>query len=235
VLMAIPLTIAGMKLNGETGAGVITVFSNAAQVPVGAISSGNVLENATAAGTVANVAGPGQDNGDNAKTAQMTGTSQRLMTFAQLLGIPIGAAVVALIYPLFKSVWGFGSEGLAAPTAHKWESLAILLSKGSEALPPGAGLAMIIAGVAGITLAVLDTYRPKWHWLPSSLGIGLAMLLSANEIIPMALGAIAAWAFNRYKKSKSETYLYPVAAGFMVGETLVILILSALKISGIIE
>ena len=163
------------------------------------------------------------------KTASVVGNVPSSLTFVQLfVGIPMGALMTTIVYPLLVRSYGFGENGLAAPTARKWQGLAELLKRGWGALPPSSEAAMIAAVVAGVLLAASEKRWPKWT--PSAMGIGMAMLLPAQTVVPMALGGLLAWAAKRYAAKDSALYLVPVAAGCLSGEAIASLLVALVKV-----
>jgi len=52
--------------------------------------------------------------------------------------------------------------------------VAELLAKGLENLPKGSMLAMLIGGIVGVIIAILDEFLPKKYvkWVPSATGFG---------------------------------------------------------------
>lgn len=231
ILVSMPLMLVGLRVKGETGIGPISIMASLTQLFFGWVAPGHIAANMATSGTTASVVNSADDLMDDMKTAYAVGNEPRTLTVLQLLvGIPVGALMTTLIYPLLLKSYGFGEGGLAAPTAHKWKGLAELLQKGWEALPPGADLAMIAAALAGAALALLER---RWaRWTPSAMGVGMAMLLPATVVTPMALGGLLAWAASR--KARWEFYLVPVAAGCLGGEALMSLVISLARVFGLI-
>src|SRR5207302_11190882 len=100
------------------------------------------------------------------KTGRILGSTPRILTYVQMAAVPIGAAAVAIMYPLLVKKYGLGT-GLTAPTGVKLSNMAVLLGKGFSALPDYALQASIAAAVIGILIAIVQN---KWHvpWIPST-------------------------------------------------------------------
>ena len=108
---------------------------------------------------------------------------------------------------------------MPAPTALKITNMAVLLSQGIDALPPGALLWTVIASVAGILITIVKEYT-HWSWLPSPTGLGLGLIIPGLTIIPMALGGIIAWVWEKSAKESYDRYFVTIASGLIAGEAL---------------
>src|SRR2546427_10864892 len=105
------------------------------------------------------------------KAGYMIGSSPKNLTIMQLLATPIGAAAVSWTYPLLRETYGIVGEhaGLSSPISRRWAGFAEILSKGLNALPPGAVEALVIASILGIIFAILETRGA--NWVPSPTGV----------------------------------------------------------------
>jgi uncharacterized oligopeptide transporter (OPT) family protein len=157
----------------------------------------------------------------------------------------VGAAAVAIVYPLLKAQYGVGPDrfgissaaagaagpGLTAPISVKWAGFAEILMKGLEALPQLALTALGISLLIGIVLTVAEE-RFK-QWLPSPTGIALGMLIPGLYVLPMVLGALAAEVWKRVRPHAYEGYATPLSSGLIVGEAMLAVVLTALAFFGI--
>jgi uncharacterized oligopeptide transporter (OPT) family protein len=112
-----------------------------------------------------------------------------------------------------------------------------MLSKGLESLHPVAQLGIIIGVIIGIAIPLLEMYSPKKvkPFIPSAMGLGLALVIPAWNSISMFIGAVIALLIAKKKHAISEVYTIPVASGIIAGESLMgvaIALLIALKILG---
>src|SRR5262249_62370693 len=105
------------------------------------------------------------------KTGQLVGSTPRVLTWAQLAAVPIGAAAVAIMYPLLLHRYKLGVD-LTTPTGVKISNMAVLLSQGLEAFPRGA---LTWAGIAPGAGGLVALGRHYWHvgGVPSAGGSGL--------------------------------------------------------------
>ena len=92
------------------------------------------------------------------RAGHLIGSTPRAMTYAQLMGAPIGAAALAWSYPLLVSTYGIVGENarLAAPTARRAAGFAEVLSGGVDRCPQTALIAAGIAIVLGIVFALME-------------------------------------------------------------------------------
>jgi uncharacterized oligopeptide transporter (OPT) family protein len=153
----------------------------------------------------------------------------------QLLATPVGAAAVAWMYPLLRQQYGIGEEGLSSPISRKWAGFAEILSKGADALPQGAGTALIIGALVGIGLAILEIQVRDKTFIPSPTGIGIGMLVPASVIVTMVIGGIIGTLWTRTSPRTSQQYQVPLASGLIAGEALVAVIVPVLVLMGILR
>jgi OPT family oligopeptide transporter len=218
VLCSLPLILVGVRVLGETNNGPISVMMNGLQAVFAVFWPSHVGHNLIAAGMTGTCNAQGQGTIQDYKTGKLVGSTPRILTWVQLAAVPIGAAAVAIMYSLLTSRYKVG-EDLTAPTAVKISGMAVLLSKGFEALPEGAMTWTIIASIVGIVLAVVQNY---WHspWIPSAAGFGFGLILPGTLNVPMAIGGILGWLWLRASRSSYDRFAVTVASGFIAGEAL---------------
>ena len=234
VISMVLLILAGVWVLGETNSGPVSLMANAAQAVFGAIWPGHTKANLITAG----MAGDGNSQGEQVmqtyKTGRIVGSTPRLLTYAQLLGVPIGALAVAIMYPLLLGSYGIGGDdGLSAPTGLKLANMAVLLKKGAEAFPPGALTATAIAAVLGVVFEFLRALKSdkkdpktgrlkyKFPWVPSASALGFGLILPPELNIMLAAGAVFSWAWRKKNPESFERYFQAVAAGLVAGEALI--------------
>jgi uncharacterized oligopeptide transporter (OPT) family protein len=100
--------------------------------------------------------------------------------------------------------------------------VAELFMKGFDALPGGAIEGMVIGGLAGIVLAVLEKVLSKGIriWIPSPAAMGLAFVIPAYNSFSMFLGALAGWILSKWIPSWTARFLIVFASGIIAGESL---------------
>ena len=219
VVCGLPLILVGVRVLGETNNGPVSLMANTVQA-IFRLFSPAIGHNLVAAGMAGNINSQGEGLMQVYKTGKMVGSTPRVLTWVQFWAIPIGAAAVAIMYPLLINHYGLGGDGLAAPTGLKLANMAVLMSKGIAAFPPGALLWTVIAGAAGIIIALAKD-KLGWSWLPSAAGFGFALILPGTLNLPIALGAIGGWIWSKADPESYERYYITVASGFIGGEALI--------------
>src|SRR5213075_1558942 len=134
---SLPLVLVGVRVLGETNFGPISVMMNGLQVIFALFWPASAGHNLIAAGMTGTCNSQGEGTIQDYKTGQLLGSTPRVLTWAQLAAVPIGAAAVALMYPLLVARYGIGGTGLTAPPAIRVSNMAVLLTEGLDALPRG--------------------------------------------------------------------------------------------------
>lgn len=219
VICGLPLILVGVRVLGETNNGPVSLMANTLQA-IFRIFSPAIGHNLVAAGMAGNINSQGEGLMQVFKTGKLVGSTPRVLTWVQFAAVPIGAAAVAIMYPILIGHYGLGGDGLAAPTGLKLANMAVLMSKGISAFPPGALIWTVIAAIVGVFLALFKD-KFGWRWLPSAAGFGFALILPGTLNLSMALGAIAAWVWSKYYPESFERNYVTVASGFIGGEALI--------------
>jgi uncharacterized oligopeptide transporter (OPT) family protein len=234
IVLSLPLMLVGLRVFGETNWGPISALSNMMQAIFGLIAPGQVLPNMVASGVTGTIASESEGLMQVYRTGEMMGSKPKYLTYVQLLAVPVGAATVAVVYPLLRDTYGIGGEnGLQSPISQKWAGFATLLSRGLSALPAGAIPALAIAVVLGIVFTVLEDTKAK-KWTPSPTGIGIGMLVPGSAIVTMFLGALVAMALQRGKGEGENRTVTALASGFIAGEALIAVIVPILVALGLV-
>jgi uncharacterized oligopeptide transporter (OPT) family protein len=124
------------------------------------------------------------------------------------------------MYPLLVSHYGLGTDGLTAPTGLKMANMAVLLTKGFTALPGGALVAAGVAALAGVALALFEG-RGRFRYLPSAAALGFGLILPGLLTLPIAIGGVLAWIWQRRSPESFAKYRFTLAAGLVAGDAIV--------------
>src|SRR5207248_2875969 len=191
IVLSIVLMLVGIRVLGETNWAPISAMANVMQAVFAVIAPGHVPINMIGSGMSGAVAANGEHLMQDYRAGKIVGSTNRKLTILQLVGVPIGALSVAVVYPLIRDRYGVGGAGkLSSPISVKWAGFAELLAKGFGALPHSALVALLIALVLGVVLTVLEA-NPRWgKYLPSPTAVGLGMLIPAISVFPMVVGGI---------------------------------------------
>lgn len=234
ILASLPLMLVGTRVLGETNQGPVSAMANALQAVFAVFWPTHIGLNLIAAGTAGSTSVQSEGTMQDFKTGRIVGSTPRILTYVQMAAVPIGAAAVAIMYPLLIKRYGLGT-GLTAPTGVKLSNMAVLLSQGFSALPKYAAEATIVAGILGVIIAVV---QHRWHvpWIPSTAAFGFALILPGTLNIPMGIGGITGWIWHKRAPESYEKYCVTVASGFIAGEAILGgLILPILFAAGVLK
>jgi len=235
IVLSLPLMLVGLRVLGETNWGPISQLTNTTQAVFGALVPGNLAVNMLASGTTGTIAVESEALMQDYKAGHMIGSSPKYLTLMQVIATPVGAAAVSWMYPLLRSTYGIigDNAGLTSPISRRLAGFAEVLSKGFSALPPGALVALAVGTLVGIAIAVLEDR--KVQWVPSATGMGIAMMVPATVVFVMFLGGLVDVAWRRLSPTTCDTFLPPVASGFIAGEALVAVVIPLLVVLGILH
>lgn len=196
----------------------------------------------SAAGT--NLAGAGMVAGSGAQAGNLTGdmaygrwfgVPARWQFWTQLLTVVPCAAVSAWVFEQIAANSTLSLEGgdLPAPVAKMWAASALVFD-GSTPLPAEAPMAMAIAAGAGVVYVLLESREVIAKWLPSSLGVGLGLVLPIAYDWAFFLGALVLWGvFEKGFKVRSLT-LTTVAIACIVAEGIGGILKPVLRLTGLL-
>ena len=221
VLVELPLMLIGVRVLGATNFGPVSVMANSLQVVFAALFPGNTANNLVAAGIAGDGNAQAEGTMQDFRTGQRVGSTPRILTYVQLCAIPIGAAAVAIMYPILVGHYGLGSDGLTAPTGLKLANMAVLLNRGPSALPGGSIVAIGVAAAVGVVLTVLESRGARFGWLPSAAGVGFGLILPGTLTLPIAIGGLLGWVWYRLAPGSFDRYRFSLAAGLIAGDALV--------------
>jgi uncharacterized oligopeptide transporter (OPT) family protein len=216
-------TVAG-RVSGETTITPVGAMGKVTQLIFGLIRPGNVTANLMTANVTGGAASQTGDLLHDLKTGLLIGASPRAQAIAQSAGVLggalLGSAAYLVLIPDPSSM--LLTDAWPAPAVATWRAVAELFARGIEAMPEGALPAMLIAGVLGIVLAVLEKVLPEKQraFVPSPASLGLSMTIQVWTCINLFLGSVVGWALRRWAPAWSERYLTPLASGVIAGESL---------------
>ncbi len=230
VLAAFLLSVVAARATGETDVTPIGAMGKITQLLFGVLVPGNAAANLMTATVTAGAASHSADLLTEVKTGYLLGGAPRKQFWAQILGVFAGAFVCVPVYFLIAKPEKLGGE-LAAPAAQAWASVAKLLKDGPHNLPSFAVWGIAVGASIGALLAVLEELSPRHvkKWLPSATGLGIAMVIDANDSVAMLVGAIIAWAIQRRNRDLAERYIVSVSSGVVAGESLMGIVVIVLR------
>jgi uncharacterized oligopeptide transporter (OPT) family protein len=238
------LLLAALALSLLSAVVVARSIGETAFMPLGSIGRlTQLVFAATAQSPVANVvtasipSGSGGQTGqtlETLKVGRFLGASPQNQIVAQLVGALVGAPAAVLAYDVLSRAYEIGGAELPAPTASPWKVVAELIGQGTAGIPPAAETASLVAAAVGVVLTLLERTRAG-AFVPSPLGMGLALVLGGAPAFTMAAGALAHALLRRWRPAWTEEYVASIAAGGLVGEALVGVVVATLLVAHVLE
>lgn len=187
------------------------------------------------------VAVTSNDNLQDLKTGQLVGAAPWRQQVALIVGIMAGAVVIPPILNLLAEAYGFAgaphtatiaAKPLPAPQASLISTLALgVIGRRLDwtMIGIGAALGAVIVGVDAFVGA------RKWFRLPP-LAVGMGIYLPMSATLPVMLGALIGWWFNRRAErtadpGRTQHLGVLVASGMIVGESLFGVLLAGLIVA----
>jgi putative OPT family oligopeptide transporter len=224
VPLALVLAAVAARVVGATGIPPIGAIGQLSQLCFGIVAPGQVPVNLMSANTAGGAAGQCTDLMNDFRVGLAIGATPWKQVIAQCLGIAVGSVTGVLVYkaliPHPQSM--LLTEQWPAPAVATWKAVAQTLAQGLGSLSPGIRWAILLAGIAGVALGLLETLLPGRHarWLPSAAALGLAFVLPASVSGMMALGAVLAALLAVKWPRLSRNYALAAAAGLLAGESM---------------
>jgi len=166
------------------------------------------------------------DNLQDLKTGQLVGAAPWRQQVALLVGVAASSLVIPHVLNLLAKAYGFAgaanlntitAQPLAAPQANLISTLAqSVIGHHLDWNLIGSGA---LIGAAIVALDEICRSR-KWLRVPP-LAVGLGIYLPMSATLPVVIGAIIGWLYNRTVRTpRAERLGVLVASGMIVGESL---------------
>jgi len=230
VCLSFVLGLIACRATGETDVTPMSAMCKITQLTVAVMAPKNIVTNLMAASVTANIASSSADLLTDLKSGYLLGANARKQFLAQLSGVFFGlAAVVPAWYLMVPNKERL--EAFEPPTVNVWKSVAIALSQGIDTIPDSARWGMVVAGLLGIALALLDKLISKKYkpYVPSAMGLGLSWVMPFSNAFGFFLGALLASIWRLVEKKSAELYVVPMASGAVAGESLMCAILAIMQ------
>ncbi|HNV71757.1 MAG TPA: OPT family oligopeptide transporter, partial [Candidatus Ozemobacteraceae bacterium] len=221
VLATFFLSVVACRATGESDITPVGAMGKITQLVFGVLAPSNITTNLMTASVTAGAAGSAADLLTDLKSGYLLGANPRKQFIAQFMGIFAGTLVVVpAFYLLVPSADVLGGDKWPAPSAQVWAAVAKLLANGLGALHETARWGILIGVGIGIALTLLEMFLPKSlrPFVPSAMGIGLAMVIPFFNSLSMFLGAVLSIAIMHWYPKQGEKYIVPVSSGVIAGE-----------------
>jgi putative OPT family oligopeptide transporter len=172
------------------------------------------------------------DNLQDLKTGQLVDATPWRQQVALIIGVIMGALVIPPILDLLNGAYGFAgspivrgaSATLAQPLPAPQATLISALAKGVITGDVPWNL-IGIGALAGLAIIALDEILRARKLAFPPLAVGLGIYLPPGTILPVVLGAVAGYFYNRWAKSTRDVEATKrlgvlLASGLIVGESL---------------
>jgi putative OPT family oligopeptide transporter len=222
VVLSFFLALVACRVTGETDTTPVGAMGKITQLVFGALSPGNVQVNLMSANVTAAAAGSSADLLTDLKSGYLLGAHPRRQFLAQLAGIFVGTVVSVLAFRLLVPHAGvLGTDQFPAPAAQAWRAVAVALSHGVGALGAVKIWSIVGGALVGIVLTALPKLVPaRAHLIPSPAGVGLAWTFHFHYALLFCVGGLLAWWIEKRYPRWAEEHTFPVASGWIAGESL---------------
>jgi len=222
ILLTFVLAVVAARVSGETGITPVGAMGKVTQLLFGVMTPASPATNLMTANVTGGAASQCADLLHDLKCGYLLGAMPRYQTLAQVFGAAAGAMAGSGIYLIM--IPNPGEQLLTAewpaPAVAAWKAVAELFQVGFAALPRGAVYGMIVAGVLGVIIPVVEKVCPK-RWLlaiPSPASVGLAFVIPGHNSISMFLGGLIVLLLGKLWSSWSKRFVVAIAAGLVAGE-----------------
>jgi uncharacterized oligopeptide transporter (OPT) family protein len=178
VLMALVLSIMGVRALGETDLNPVSGISKLAQLFFALIipqsNKNSVIINLVAGAVSEAGALQAGDLMQDLKTGHLLGAAPNAQFWGQIIGSTVGAVVSALIYRLYTSVYAVPGDLFQVPTGYVWIFTARLVT--GKGLPPMAwqwalGAAIVFSATTGLRISGTGK---MWHpYIPGGIAVAV--------------------------------------------------------------
>ncbi|KAI5864286.1 OPT superfamily oligopeptide transporter [Durotheca rogersii] len=222
VLMAMVLSIMGVRALGETDLNPVSGISKLAQLFFAFIipqsHKASVLINLVAGAVSEAGALQAGDLMQDLKTGHLLGAAPKAQFWGQIIGATVGAVISAFIYRLYTAVYTVPGDLFQVPTALVWILTARLVT--GKGLPPMArefviGSALIFAISTALRAKMMGT---RWHaYIPGGIAVAVGMYNIPSFTLARTIGGVVNWYWRAYL-GRDDTPLIVLASGFILGE-----------------
>ena len=237
VIMTFFLAIVAARATGESDITPVGAMGKITQLTFGILAPSNMTTNLMTASVTAGAATATADLLTDLKSGYLLGANPRQQFLAQFFGIFAGTLVVVpAFYILVPTAASLGTAQWPAPSAQVWAAVARLLSNGIHSLHPTAKLGLLVGGIVGIVIPMLELAIPKHRkYIPSAMGLGLAMVIPFWNSLSMFIGGAITLIMEKNWKALAEKYIIPASSGVIAGESIIGIVIALLMSTGILK
>ena len=223
LLIAVVLSIMGVRAQGETDINPVSGISKLTQLLFALVASSknpnHIITNLLAGAISESGALQAGDMMQDLKTGHLLGASPKAQFYGQMIGSAVGAVVSALVYKLYISVYPIPGELFQTPTAYVWIFTARLVT--GKGLPPMAwqfalGFGLLFAGFTCVRIWAKEAGKAWAEWIPGGIAVAVGMYNVPSFTLARFAGGVivALWAWY----GREETKVVVLASGLILGE-----------------
>lgn len=220
VAMSLVLSLVACRTTGETDTTPMGAMGKITQLTYAALAPSNITTNLMAASVTATTSCSSADLLTDLKSGYLLGANARQQFLAQFCGVFFGTLAVVPAWYLMvpnKAIL----ESFNPPAANMWRAIAEALAHGIQYVPMSARWGILIGGLLGIVLALIDHFAPRIRrFTPSAMGLGLSWVVGFSNCLSFAIGALIAWIWSKSAPKSAELFVIPTASGAIAGESL---------------
>lgn len=222
VLLSFFISIVACRSTGETDTTPTGALGKVTQLTFGALDPGNITTNLMTANVTGGVALHSADLLTDLKSGWLLGANPRQQFLAQFFGVVSGSLFVVPAYViLVPNADAIGGDRFPAPGAQSWAAVARILSEGIHTLHWSAQLGILLGGLLGCALVLLERAFPNHkRFIPSAMGFGLAFTMPAYNTVSMYVGAFIALVWTRFWPAAAAIFVVSLSSGLIAGEGL---------------
>lgn len=247
ILLAVPLGLVALRVLGETNWGPISTMANLTQAVFGVVAPGSLNASMVSSGVTSAVAAESEGIMQDYKVGSMIGSTPKILTYMQLIAVPVGALALAFAYPLLRDTYGIigDSAQLSSPVSARWVGFAKIVTQqlsGPGALTAEAMMriawmknSFAVGALIGVILTLLEQKKAWRNFVPSPTGMGIGVLIPISAVSVMFVGAAADKAWERTNAESHTNYSIATASGFIAGEAIVAVIIPLLVTLGLMK
>ncbi|EFW98904.1 oligopeptide transporter [Grosmannia clavigera kw1407] len=236
IMMALVLSIMGVRALGETDLNPVSGISKLTQLFFALIVPGShkysVLINLIAGAVSEAGALQAGELMQDLKTGHLIGAAPSAQFWGQVIGTSVGAVVSAFLYRLYTTAYEIPSDLFQIPTGFVWIFTARLVT--GNGLPTMAAQWAVGAAVlfAILTLVRIHATNSRWHaYIPGGIAIAIGMYNVPSFTLARSVGGLLAlyWRLS----GRDETQAIVLSSGFILGEGFLSVVNLFLQSSGV--
>ena len=221
VALSFVLCLVAARATGETDTTPIGAMGKITQFIYAVLAPAERGVNLMTAGITAGAAGSAADLLTDLKSGYLLGANPRKQFLALFWGVFFGTlCVVPAWYLMIPNRAAL--EAMNSPATSMWYAVAQALADGIHSIPESARYAIVVGGILGIALPLIESVVPKKvrGYLPSAMGMGLAFVVPFSNAFSFFLGALIAFVWAKINEAQAEKYVVPIASGAVAGESI---------------